>query len=348
MKLKTAEVKTAFGVLDNVPANPLNESSNFVRFRVSGGKLTLSLTGVLWAEASVVGEGEGKWTAYVERRALKAFLETVSSPVLEMFYKDKLLLRGDQRLEIASRSPISGYETWEPKGARPVTDELLTLLKVAVKYLPDTPGREHVEAVYLDPNKGLLSSDTIFIFHSPTLLGEEVLIPREVAGVLVGGGKIATDGRGVGGVLEGGVVFQPLSSELDRFPRVKGFELIAKAGKAPRLFQVPAEELLATANTAARFLLDKADEARVEPTKTGVQIGVETGAGVFRRALKAAQGAGLKTATGWPLKRLLPWIAYAASGENVVVEYAQFEGGVNVLRAGGKTPSMLIFPQMVS
>src|SRR6266404_6284303 len=136
MKLKLEEFKQAFDVCDYVQSSPVADSSQFVRLKREESKLTLSLTGMLYAEATVKCAESGKWTAFIDRRALRAFLNTSKSTEIEFFYKDKLILKTDQRLEVAPRSVITGYETWTPKNLFDLEPDQAKILKTAMRYLP--------------------------------------------------------------------------------------------------------------------------------------------------------------------------------------------------------------------
>jgi len=61
VKLKIDDVRSAFAMVDAVPAMPAVESSQFVRMAHQGKSLTLSLSGTLWAQASLKTGDDGKW-----------------------------------------------------------------------------------------------------------------------------------------------------------------------------------------------------------------------------------------------------------------------------------------------
>ncbi len=118
MKFKLDDLRSAFLVVDAVQATPVAESSQFIRIKCNGSEMSFTCTGLLWAESKVQAlpsSNNPKYTCYADRRILKAFLDTTATAEVEFYYKDKLILKGGQRLEIAPHAAISGYETWAPK-----------------------------------------------------------------------------------------------------------------------------------------------------------------------------------------------------------------------------------------
>ncbi len=237
MKIKLEDFRGAFEICDSVQASPVMDSSQFVRLKQNASELTISLTGILRAEAKVTSAVPGgKWTSYVERRILKAFLSTSKSADIEFFYKDKLTLKTDQRLEVAPHTVISGYETWTPNNLFDLEPEQTKALRTAVKYLPHTAGTDHVDAICFCKDYGVVVTDTLFMMG---ILGSPVktdfFLPGSLAKVLSGNpNKIAADKTGVGIGFSSGFVFQPLSSDLDRYPVNKCKSMIEEALQASR------------------------------------------------------------------------------------------------------------------
>jgi len=348
MKLKLEEVREAFAVIDAVSPSPVTESSQFARLRAQNSELTMTMTGTLWAEAKVKGSAEGgKWTVYAERRSLKAFLATATGEELELFYKDKLILRAGQRLEVASHSPISGYESWTPKAAFDLTDDQKTALKTMVKYLPNIAGSEHVEAIFFDKDYGIIATDTLCIM---AILGEtgtpSFFLPAGVAQVLASTeGKIGSDKSGVGIIKAAGFVYQPLSADLDRFPSDKCKNLLETAQKTPIGFKAKASDLACALNVAGQFLLDKADSARVESkVKGGLLVSVDFASGIFQRSVPIKEEKKLSGAIQWPLRRVIPWLEYIASRKtDVIVEYAKMANASVFRFEDGKQTHLFVF-----
>ena len=340
MKIKLDAAREAFDVVDHVAASPVLESSQFVRIKQSGPELTLALTGTLWAEASALGEGEGKWTAWADRRALKAFLATARGDDLEVFYKDKLVLRAGQRLESQPHASIGGYERWEPQKVFDLTDDQRSAVRTAVNYLPDMAGSEHVEAAWFSQGYGVIATDTLFMM---AVTGSDVktdfFLPAAVAQVLAGSdGKLAADGQGVGVILPLGRVYQPLDSKLDGFPKDNCKAMVANAKKSQALASMKAAELRDCLATASQFLLDKQEVAKVEASKTGVLFTVDMSGGKFERVVKTQAACGIKTPVLWPVKKIMPWLDHAVGvGSSALeVEFAHMQmtkdAGAGVLR----------------
>src|SRR5215469_13000305 len=162
MIVKTDELRAAFKIVDNVPINLALESSQYLKIRQEGNKITLSMTGALQAEASISGQSQGgKWTAYVDRKTFRSFMSTASEPEVELFYKDKLTMKSGQRLELALHATVTGYESWSPKSAFDLEDDQTAFIRMAVKYLPNIAGTEECEAVYFDKDR-IIVTDKIF------------------------------------------------------------------------------------------------------------------------------------------------------------------------------------------
>jgi hypothetical protein len=350
VKLKLEDLRAAFAVVDNVQASPVQESSQLVRLKRTEADLTLALTGSLWAEARVPTPNEpGKWTAYADRRALKAFLATAKAAEVEIFYKDKLILKAGQRLEVAPHAVVSGYESWTPKTTFVLADEETAALKVMVKYLPEMAGSEHCEAVSFSKDYGSIATDTLCVEAELDAACKQTLfLPAALAKVLAAtGGKLGADKSGVGAVLAAGVVYQPLSSELDRYPTDKLRTLVETAAKAPPLFTAKAADLASALAVAAQFLLDKAEAATVTAVNKGLSISVGMTAGSFQRAVAVAGEVKLKDPVQWSVKRILPWLEYVAAlkadGE---VSYAKLPNAGAFRFSNGTRKSVLICADM--
>ena len=312
MKLQTEDFRTAFKVIDAVETSAVQDSSQFVRLRQNAKELTLALTGALWAEANATAsDGTGKWTAFVDRRALKAFLNTTSSPEIELFYKDKLILKSGQRLEIALHAPISGYETWTPKSTFDLTDLQKLVLKAALSYLPNMAGTENVAAVCFDKDYGIIVTDTLFMMGvTACCSANSFLLPSAVAKVLSAGGQVASDKNGVGVALTGGFVYEPLSAPLANYPGDKCKAALIDGQKSPTLATVKGRELLDALRVAGQFLVDKAEAVSVESKGANLTLTVDLGSSKFQRNLGFA-GTGFTIPIKWPARKLVPWLEYA-------------------------------------
>lgn len=325
MKIPIKDVREAFAVCSYVQTNEISESSRFVRLRVNGDKLSMSMTGNLYAEAEVKGAEGGKWTAFVERKAFKAFLDTAKGDELELFYKDKLVLRGGQRLEVAPHVPISGYESWTPKSTVDLTEEQQKVIKASLSYLPTViAGSEHVDAIYFRKDYGIVSTDTVVIF---AILGFEVkssfFIPPALGKVLSGEkGKIGIDSSSIGLVLPKGFIYQPISADLDKYPFDKLKAFIEDSLKAKVVATIKAKDLFRALRAASQFLTDKNEDTQIEPTKQGIQITIDMSSGRFQRVVPTIPASPtFDSPINWRIKKIAPWLDFAMSiKEDVEVE----------------------------
>lgn len=335
MKAKTADVREAFSICDSTPTNPVLDSSQFVRLKQVGKELTLSLTGTVWTEAQVACAAEGKWSTYVDRRVLKAFLATASDPDIEFFYKDKLVIKSGQRLECAVPGKVpSGYESWTPKGTFDLSDEQKLALRTAIRYLPVMAGTENLEAVAFRKGYGICASDSksVMVVLDATIKSD-FFLPNTLAAFLTGrAGKISKTDTGVGVVLAGGTVYQPLSAELDKYPIDKLRQILGTAQAEPVTTKFLAGDFAEVLKVVTQFLLDKGDVVSVQSTEKGLVLFAQLGTGKFQRTL-ATIGTGVQeTPVPWPVRDLLPWATYAAGIKaDQEIEYAKIPNA-NVLR----------------
>ena len=325
MKIKLEKLRSAFAVLDSVAAVAALESSQHVRFKRTDAELAMSLTGTALAESRVALSEPGKWTAYVDRRALKAFLATARKDEIEVFVDKSgtILMKAGQRLEIPARAVVAGYESWKPVGEYDLAPELKAAVGVAVKYLPSAAGAESVEAVNFVKGYGVVATDTIFLMaHLAASIKQSFFLPAAVAQFLASsGGKLATDDRGAGAVTPDGHVFQPRSADLDNYPLDMCKASLAAALKSPTVAEASAEDLLEVITTASQFLVDKAEDAKVESAAKGISFTVDLGAGKFQKTIPAKLVNGMAAAV-WPIRRLQPWLEFAA-GFKARVEIAK-------------------------
>lgn len=341
MKLKLEKLRGAFSVVDRVQPLQVLESSQFVKLARSEGALSLLLTGSLRAEARVAFPGDGKWSFFLDRRALKAFLSTATAEEVSVSLEEgTLTLAAGQKLEAAKRAPVSGYETWAPKGTFELSPELSAALSVLVKYLPSVAGMEHVGAVRFDKS-GVVATDTVGLAHYSLRAPAEFFLPPEVAQVVASaGGKIAADDKGAGAKIAGGHVYQPFDAALSQFPSKECGSAIAEGYKAPAKFRASAQALHDALKVASEFLLDKAELAKVSPAKGGALVTVDTGSGKFEKPV-AAKTLGTFDPVEWPIKRILPWLESAARREGLEVEFAK-TSSASALRFAGKDKSVLL------
>jgi hypothetical protein len=348
MKIKLEKLKSAFAVCDAVVAVAALESSQHVRLKRTDSELSLALTGISFAESRVAVAEPGKWTAHVDRRALKAFLATARKDEVEVFVDKSgaILMKAGQRLEIPARAVVAGYESWKPVGEYDLSPELKAAVGVAVKYLPSAAGAESVEAVNFVKGYGVVATDTIFLaaYLSPSIK-QSFFLPAAVAQFLASsGGKLATDDRGAGAVTPDGHVFQPRSADLDNYPLDMCKTSLAIALKSPTVAEASAEDLLEVIQTASQFLVDKAEDAKVEPAAKGISFTVDLGAGKFQKTVPAKLVNGMAAAV-WPIRRLAPWLERAAACQ-ARVEIAKTANATCLRYLDGKIRSALVFADL--
>ena len=326
MKIKTEELRAAFTAVDNIAVNPVLESSQYVRVRQEGDKLTLALTGSSWSEASVKGAtGGGKWTEYADRRMMKAFMASCSGPEVEVLYKpkEKLTFKAGQRLEVASHAPVPGYESWLPKAAAALSAEHRSALTAAVKYLPlNMAGAENMAGVWFGKDM-MIATDSISLLGFYGLASKaEYVMPADVAMLASSSdAKVAADKDGAAAVLPGGYVYQPRSAQLDSYPHAASKAMLDVALKSKAQVTLAAPELLDALRIASQFIFDKNEAACIESASSGgLLITVTMATGVFQRTVKASGR--LDAPVDVAVKRIMPWLEFAGSAQ---VEYAHME-----------------------
>lgn len=333
MKIKTQDVRSAFDVANNVEAISSIESSQFARLKQDGEELAISLTGTLWAEAKIATPPAGKWTAYADRRALKAFLDTCSGAEIDVAYKPKvgLEMRSGQRMEVPLHAAIAGYEAWKPSSSFKLGDEEKEALRAAVRFLPSLPGMENLGAVWFFPD-GVIATDGIFLFSSAFKSARKskdgFFLPSSVAGVLSKSdtGKVSTDASGVGAILDDGVVFQPDSTALDSFPKEHCLKMVSSARKSSACARFKTADLTDALCVAVQFFFDKNETVLMEPKDKGFQLTVNGPSGVFQRKIPALQSSAAAGQVSWPARKIIPWLDHVASVGIDEVEFARFSG----------------------
>ena len=323
MKIKVEELRTAFGVVDNVALNPVLESSAYVRVHQDGARLSFALTGSLWSEASLQGTSQGgKWTEYVDRRLLKAFLASCSATEVDVFFrpKEKLTFKADQRLEVAPHAVVQGYESWAPKTSFDLTADQKSLLATAVKYLPqNVGGTENMNGVWFGSGIAIATDSISMLGFYGAPVKENFIVPAETAVFLSAhDAKVSVDEDGVGASLASGYVYQPRSSQLDTFPHEAAKAQLDAGLKAKSSMTLSASELLGTLNIAVQFVFDKAEACRIETKDGRLLVTVDMATGVFQRAVKATGT--LSLPVDLALKRVIPWLEYAGSSQ---IEYSK-------------------------
>jgi hypothetical protein len=322
MKVKTDELRTAMRVVDNVPINLILESSQFVRIKQDGDKLTLSMTGALQAEATIgcVSQG-GKWTAFVDRKIFKSFISTASDPEIEIFYKDKLTMKSGQRLDLALHAAITGYESWSPKSAFDLEDDQKSFLCMAVKYLPNIAGTENCEAIWFDKERIIVTDKIFMIEVQGSTVKQSFLLPPDVARFLASTPeKIAVDKVGVGVSISNGFLYQPKSSALDTYPIDAIKAILAEGSKAPYIFKLKADELANALKVSTQFIPDKTEGVSIQTNSGVLGITVDTGSGKFQKTVKISGTGTLASPVKIPAGKLISWLDYAGASE---LEYAR-------------------------
>jgi hypothetical protein len=338
MKISVEELRAAFDVVNAVDDDAAVESSHFIRLQQNQKQISLTLTGTLWGEASADGDGNGKWTAYVDRRVMKAFLATANGKEIEILYKDKLILKANSRIELALHTPITGYESWKPAATYDLSDELKAIINTGAKYLPSSAGTENVSAICFRKDYGVIATDTLFLFGVLSVkLPADVLIPPAIA-KLAGdtSGKLATDNDGAGIALPNGFVYEPRSTKLSKYPFDGCKNRIDEAAKtAPLIATASVKDTNTVFKDAQMFLLDKAEAGVVEAREKGIQLTITLGTGTFRRTIPATLKGKLETKIA--VKKFLPWLDLVSKvKEDAVIEVAKVQGALVMRFLHGK------------
>ena len=343
MKVSAEALKAAFAVVDNVAVNPVLETSQFLRIRQDGTKLSLALTGSLWSEASLTGTTtDGKWTEYADRRLVKAFLSSCSAKDVEVFFKpkEKLTFKADQRLEVASHAPVPGYESWTPRNPFALTAEQRSILAVAVRYLPlNMAGTENMNGVWFGKDN-VIATDSISMLGFYGVASKDVyVVPAETAVFLsANDAKVSVDDNGVGAAITSyGYVYQPRSTQLDSYPHAAARTQLDAGLKAKPMLSLAADALLDVLRIASGFIFDKSESCRIEMSGKDLLVTVDMAAGKFQRTVKVA-GA-LPMPVDLALKRVMPWLEYAGDKH---VEYAKLSNCSMLRFTDGKRRNVLL------
>ena len=318
MKIKTTELRDAFRICDNVPINLVLNSSTNVRLKQVDSKLTLSMTGILGCDVTVNGISQGgKWTAFVERDIFKKFLSTAAEDEIELFHKDKLVLKSGQRLELALPAVISGYGSWNFKVGAVYSEDILRFLKTAVRYIPVQSGTEKIQAVAFN-KEALIVTDSARIMCLIGHQTNEYMLPPEIIKVIttIDDAKVSVEKTGIGVTLNNGCVFQSFSDELKNFPQDKLLAHIKEADKAPEKFTFNCSEFLEHLKVAGQFLKDKSDPVVIEEKDKTLTMTVVTASGKFQRTMKLLSSSNAPDKYSINAEKVLPWIQYISSIED--------------------------------
>ncbi len=342
MKVKTEDLKAAFATVDNVAVNPVLETSQFVRIRQDGNKLSLALTGSLWSEASLPGVTTGgKWTEYADRRLVKAFLSSCSSKEVDVFFKpkEKLTFKADQRLEIASHAAVPGYESWEPKSPFALTTEQKSVLVTAVKYLPiNMAGTENMNGVWFGKDVTIATDSISMLGFYGVPSKSDFVLPADAAMFLsANDAKVSVDDDGVGAVMSSGYVYQARSTQLDAYPHAAARAQLDAGLKVKPMLSLAASDLLNVLRIASQFMFDKGESCRIEMQGKDLLVTVDMAAGKFQRTVKVAGALAMPVDVA--AKRIMPWLEYAGSTH---VEYAKLTNCSMLRFTDGKRRNVLL------
>jgi hypothetical protein len=343
MKVKLEDLKAAYAVIDNVAVNPVLETSQYVRLRQDGNKLSLALTGSLWSEASLTGVTTGgKWTEYADRRLMKAFLSSCSAKEVDVFFKpkEKLTFKADQRLEVASHAPVPGYESWSPSSPFALTADQRTTLAIAVKYLPmNMAGTENMNGVWFGKDM-VIATDSISMLGFYGLASKATyVVPAETAVFLSSNdAKVSVDDNGVGAAITNfGYVYQPRSTQLDSYPHAAARAQLDAGLKVKPMLSLAADALLGVLRIASGFIFDKSEACRIEMAGKDLLVTVDMAAGKFQRTVKVA-GA-LPMPVDLAVKRVMPWLEHAGDKN---IEYTKLANCSMLRFTDGKRRSVLL------
>jgi hypothetical protein len=330
MKIKTEALREAFRICDAIPINAVIESSAVIRIRQDRNKLFLTLTGAMGCEMCLTGVSQGgKWTSYINRETLKRFLATAASSEVELFHKDKLILKSGQRLELPLPDTITGYTTQTLKKGSAYNENLIKFLRTASRYISTQSGTESFQAVSFG-KEAIFVTDSVSIMAltgSPTT---EYLLPPEIIGIItMTNAEVSIEKTGIGVTLSNGTAFQPLSDELKNFPRDKCLEWIKEGSRAATIFTFVCSDFLDHLKAVSLFLNDKTEPVTIEENKGSLTLTVQTLAtGIFQRTFKLLKPSGKSVKYTINAEKILPWMLYIAENDpSTVITFARLKNG---------------------
>lgn len=328
MKVNTKEFQDAFSIVDSVPVNAVMESSQNVQLKRDKNGIDLFMSGVLWAQAHIANTETGAWSAFVDRRILKTFINTASKDETEIFFaKDKLTLRSGQTVELANKNLITGYEKWAPKSVFELESDQKHMLRTAVKYLPKLPGTEHFNAVYFGKDVIISTDSLAMMFTIGSKVNPSFFMPPDIARfIATNPSKIGIDKNGVGAVSSHGNVFQPRSSSLDSYPVDKIQEHIEKASQSSVLTKFPADAFLDAIRAASQFLFES-ESAQIESGKNCITVSASSSLGKFSRSVKAGGTGKIPASVNIKPKLIVPWLEFASGFDSCEIEYIKTDDG---------------------
>jgi hypothetical protein len=327
-------LREAYQIVDAVSSHAGLLCSQFVRTEVSPKCLTMNLTGLALAEASVVGgdisvEKEKvipKKILYLDRRLFGGFLsahpraESMSFRIAD----EQVILRcGSHQLSI-SNAEISGYQTWKPSEAKPLTlrkAELqqLTLLR---DYVSDTSAADHLNAIRLVSKYGAIATDS---FAMAAVLDSETrlkgffpsLLPRLISGEP----KAVIEPGGVGILFPIGYLYQPISENcLKSFPEKQLRVIISQVSEAGYLVAFPLKTLREVLSQLTAFIFGGTELQtaliQCQAGAAGTCLSLKLPQGVTQRTLKIPVAKEFQMQ--WSVKHLMPWIQGLPDGVETV------------------------------
>lgn len=333
MKFDTKEIQTAFKIVDQVDTQPGLHSSQFVRLEAKKNILQMSLTGLCISQVSCPIQEPGQdWIWFIDRRVLQAFLNTAKSKTIIIEHqKDALLWKsGRQKITATPMEPITGYATWEVgKGASklPLTPELRKELSIHAQYAPVTAAADHLSAVCLCKNYGVLASDSFVIATClDKTQNSNLKLPVQLASVLAANNGASTalvDKAGTGIQYPQGYLYQPLSTNcITSYPLKKITEVIASHRDVKPVVKIKAKIFFEALTHLKGYIFGAATDSHVtcaaSPTAGFASLSLDVVQSNVQTRIAAEFNTDFKMI--WMIAKLLPWVEHIASldGDSII------------------------------
>lgn len=320
MKLDVKEIQEAWKIVDQVDNASGLLSSQFIKLDLKGSMLTLHLSGLCVGLATCpVAEPKEDWTWYVDRRVIGAFLNSTKAKAKAVSVDkvgDALVWRaGRQKITAAAIEPVTGYASWEAKGAKLVlTDSLRADVALHASYAPTD---DNLAAVVLAKGYGTLASDSFAVSavldkSQPTSLKLPTLLSKMLG--TSGNAHALVDKDGAGVKYPNGYLYQSLPTNcVTGYPLKKFSQVLNDRISAKPALKIKAKALVDALVHLRGYVFGGAEEALV--------ICSQGKPGIVSLKLDVAQGSVQTSAEGewtadfklsWPLARLQPWAERAA------------------------------------
>ena len=327
MKIKNELLKSAIGLIGNVPTNPGFQTSQFVKVTAGAKKLRLALTGVLIAEATIPVDVTESWEVVLSRDNLFSFVQamTASADIDITVKKDGdaarvTLSSKGHKISIASKEELtSAYQQWKAKESEKISIAAFkSEAGLMAQYAPDLDVDGKWANILFIKKNGIVTTNTKeLVAVMDGKVKATTLIPPQIARVAadLDASEILTDGNGYGVVTDTGYVYQPKKHALSEYPQEEMQAMMDAGLKAKPSFVLPASK----ANDMFTYLRNFASEG----AKTKVQLTASKAKGSVIATLRmySVDGSADRNikvdvtsdmSVTIPLMDVLPWFGYMA------------------------------------